>query len=213
MLRAISAILPCSCLPRSKQADKNDHLQTVFHELTSKQPSPTRPPATGHHQEEEQDREQQDQEPVQEAVLLSPLTEDDPDLTITAIEASIEPSSDSDSDSDSKDEDEGDGQNDKASTNPNTDSKRASAPPNLELNIPCDPLPDFSLNSRSRLSYWGPPPDHPLPNPPIRLHHSRERTNQSPYYSAYFRGEETLPRILMSMRSNPRLATVIRQTA
>lgn len=209
MLKAISVILPCNCLPDFKQADKNIH--PVSYELTSEQPLPTQPPSTDQpaDEEEEQAKDQkhgQEQEPGQKAVLLSPATEDDPDSTLTAIEASIKPNI----------EDEGEDQLDEEATKFDINSKRSSALPNLELNIPCDPLPDFSLNSRSRLSYWGPsphlPPDQALPETPVRLHQPLEpRTSQSLYYDAYFRGEETLPRILLSMRSNPRLATFLRR--
>lgn len=220
MLRTISAILPCNCVPPSKQADKHSNIhQTACNGLTSEQPSPTRPPSITDQQEkykqeqgQDQDLDQdqdQDQEPAPETGLLPPPSEDDPDstLTLTAIEASIAPNN----------EDLCQDQiENKKHTKVDADSKRASAPPNVELNIACDPLPDFSLDSRARLSYWGPPPylppDLPLPDSPIRCCQPRKpHTNQSPFYGAYFRGEETLPRVLLSMRSNPRLATVLRR--
>lgn len=174
MLRAVSAILPCSCLPHFKQADKN--IQTVSHELTSSQPSPTQPPTIIKQEEEEENHKQtQKQEPAQEAVPIFPSTDDDPDSTLTAIEASIQPN---------HEDDNCGGQNNEEQARLDRSSKRASAPPNLELNISYDPLPDFSLNSRSRLSYWGPPPhlppSHPLPAPLIRLRQPRESfTNEN----------------------------------
>ncbi|KAJ4387200.1 hypothetical protein N0V93_007789 [Gnomoniopsis smithogilvyi] len=112
------------------------------------------------------------------AVLLSPPTEDDPDSTLTAIEASIARNK----------EDEGEVQIDEEPAKVDTHSKQASALPKLELNIPRDPLPDFSLNSRSRLSYWGPPPNLPpdcaLPDLLVRCRQACEpRTNQATSYS------------------------------
>lgn len=169
MLRAVSAILPCSCLPHFKQADKQN-IHTISYELTSRQPSFSCPPTINKQEEEEQDKKQtQIKEPAQEAISILPPTEDDPDSTLTAIEASIEPN---------HEDDDCDGQNNEEQAKLDRISERASAPPNLELNISYDPLPDFSLNSRSRLSYWGPPPhlppSHPLPAPLIRLRQPRE---------------------------------------
>lgn len=167
MLRAVSAILPCSCLPQSKQADKQN-IQTVPSKLASRQPSPTQH-LTIIKQEEQGKKQTQKQEPAQETVPILPPNEDDPDSTLTAIEASIEPNHEND---------DRERQNHEKQDKLDKSSKRASAPPNLELNISYDPLPDFSLNSRSRLSYWGPPPhlppSHPLPAPLIRLRQPRE---------------------------------------
>lgn len=169
MLRAVSAILPCSCLPHFKQADKQN-IQTASYKLTSSQPSPTQPPTIIKQEEEELDKNQtQTKELAQEVAPIHPPTEDDPDSTLTAIEASIEPK---------YEDDVRYVQNNEEQAQLHKSSKRASAPPNLELNIDYDPLPDFSLNSRSRLSYWGPPPhlppSHPLPAPLVRLHQPRE---------------------------------------
>lgn len=185
MLRAVSAVLPCSCLPNYKQADKTN-LQSVSCELTTRQPSPAQPQSINKQKEEEKDQQQtQTQEPAQEAVPVLPPTEDDPDSTLTAIEASIDPN---------HEDDNRDGQNNEEQAKLDRFSKRASAPPNLELNLSYDPLPDFSLNSRSRLSYWGPPPhlppNHPLPAPLVRPRQLRESLiDGDPLYSAYCRGE------------------------
>lgn len=185
MLRAVKAVLPCSCLPNYKQADKKSP-QSVSYELTNRQPSPTQYPTINKQKEEEEDhRQTQEQEPAQETVPVLPPTEDDSDSTLSAIEASIDPN---------HEDDNRDGQNNEEQTKLDRFPKRASAPPNLELNLSYDPLPDFSLNSHSRLSYWGPPPhlapNHPLPAPLIRLRQLRgSHIYENPLYSAYFRGE------------------------
>lgn len=186
MLCAAAAFL--SCLPFCKAAGDTNNFKTVSYELTTQQPFRTQPPTT----------EQLPRQPTEETVSRAPPAEDDPDATLAAIEASIEPKQDH------KDEDHKEAEQTTANINPDT----ATAPPNLELNIVRDPLPDFSLTSRTRLSYWGPspfsPPDQPLPTIPAPAEYY-EDPRHSPFYRSYLLGEETPKRILTCVRSNPRL--------
>lgn len=192
VVSAILTCLPCNCVPPNicKQADTTK-LKAVPYELTTRQPSPTQGPTSVFLQQPTY---------TDEAVPRTPPADLEPDLetTLTFIEASI--ADEQEQERELKDEAE--------QTLAVTIRLRDSAPPNLELILPRNPLPDFSLTSRSRLSYWGPspfsPPDQPLPAIPAAAH-CDELTRHSPIYTSYFAGEDSHRRILRHTGSNPRL--------
>lgn len=193
VLSAMLPCLPCSCWPgvnKQKQADSTKFKATTSYELTIKHPSPILAPTTV-----------QQQQPTQEPVSTAPPAQDDPDTTLAAIEASIA--------QDHEAEDHREAQPTTASSVPN----HASAPPSLDLNLPRDALPDFSLASPSRLSYWGPysfsPPNIPLPATPAQAF---EGVGQTPFYRSYLAGEEDVRRIVPYVRSHSRLNDVPRRS-
>lgn len=190
------ACLPCCCC-------QQDELVAVPYELTSVQPAPEPGPTTipkkrapkpnsnteeqhqnqnqNQHltyeqtvaavpkqqlqeQQKKQEKQEKQEQPYQETCLtLEAIVETVPrssngsESSLTAIEASVEPKNE-DGDEQTKD-----------------DTQLLSAPPNLDsVQIPKDRLPDFSLTSRTRISYYGPPP-FPPPLRPLPALPSHQR--------------------------------------
>lgn len=130
MLEAVSAILPCSCLPCSKEPDSKAKA-TIPPWWTDKQANL---PHSGPHPHPTARAGTRAASPRSRSSLFSSCRRRPRhDPTIAAIEASVETSNEHDSHGQNGDEEQ---------AKPETGSKkRASAPPKLEISIACDRLP------------------------------------------------------------------------
>lgn len=149
---------------------QNHHQQDVETRLTLEQIVAAVPTEQQLQEQQKKQEEQDKQDPetrlAHEAIVATvPRSSNGSESSLTAIEASVEPTNENESEH-TKDVD---------------DAHRRSAPPNLDgVQIPKDRLPDFSLTSQTRISYYGPPPFPPplRPLPALPSHQYAYATGQ-----------------------------------